>query len=81
MELAGIYDGDLLVIDRSLEPVNGDVVIAAVAGEFTCKRLNLSARVLEAESSTFYPVIPCTDETCIEGVVVHSVRMHRCMRS
>ena len=81
MELAGIYDGDLLVIDRSLEPVNGDVVIAAVAGEFTCKRLNLAARVLEAESSTFYPVIPCTDETCIEGVVVHSVRMHRCMRS
>lgn len=81
MELAGIFDGDLLVIDRSLEPVNGDVVIAAVAGEFTCKRLNLKARLLEADSVHSYPVIPCTDETCIEGVVVHSVRMHRCIRA
>lgn len=80
MELAGIFDGDLLVIDRSLEPVDGDVVIAAVAGEFTCKRLNLVKRCLEACSSTFYSKIPCTDETCIEGVVVHSVRMHRCIR-
>src|SRR5574344_204286 len=35
---AGIGDGDLLVVDRSLTPASGDVVIAAVDGEFTVKR-------------------------------------------
>ena len=35
---AGIGDGDLLVVDRSLTPASGDGVIAAVDGEFTVKR-------------------------------------------
>ena len=39
MEGKGIYDGDLLVVDRSLDPRDGDVVIAAVDGEFTVKTL------------------------------------------
>ena len=34
---AGIHDGDLLVVDRSLTPADGDVVIASVDGEFTVK--------------------------------------------
>ncbi len=38
----GIYDGDILVVDRSLDPCDGDVVIAAVDGEFTVKTLSLS---------------------------------------
>ena len=33
----GIHDGDLLVVDRSLDPRDGDVVIAAVDGDFTVK--------------------------------------------
>ena len=33
----GIHDKDLLVVDRSLTPANGDVIIAAVDGEFTVK--------------------------------------------
>ena len=37
MEGAGIREGDLLVVDRSLTPANGDVIIAAVDGEFTVK--------------------------------------------
>ena len=36
---AGIHDGDILVVDRSLTPVNGKVVIATVDGQFTVKRL------------------------------------------
>lgn len=36
---AGIHDGDILVIDRSLSPVNGKVVIATVDGQFTVKTL------------------------------------------
>ena len=36
---AGITDGDLLVVDRALAPGDGDIVIAAVDGELTLKRL------------------------------------------
>ncbi|MBR4617649.1 MAG: translesion error-prone DNA polymerase V autoproteolytic subunit [Kiritimatiellae bacterium] len=34
---AGINDGDLLVVDRSLRPASGDVIIACVDGDFTVK--------------------------------------------
>ena len=36
---AGIHDGDLLIVDRALKPINGRVVIAALGGELTVKRL------------------------------------------
>ena len=38
---AGIRDGDLLVVDRSLRPADGDVIIASVDGDFTVKTLRL----------------------------------------
>ena len=38
---AGIHDKDLLVVDRSLTPANGDIIIAAVDGEFTVKTLRV----------------------------------------
>ena len=38
---AGIREGDLLVVDRSLTPANGDIIIAAVDGEFTVKTLRV----------------------------------------
>ena len=38
---AGIHDKDLLVVDRSLTPANGDIIIAAVGGEFTVKTLRV----------------------------------------
>ena len=38
MNGAGIFDGDLVVVDRSLEAVSGDIVVAIVDGEFTIKR-------------------------------------------
>ena len=34
---AGIYDGDLLIVDRSIEPKPGHIVIMSVDGELTCK--------------------------------------------
>ena len=36
---AGINDGDILVVDRSLRPADGDIIIACVDGDFTVKRL------------------------------------------
>jgi len=43
----GIRDGDLLVVDRSLTPVDGDVIVAAVDGEFTVKYLRMKTSVVD----------------------------------
>ena len=40
----GIHDGDLLVVDRSLRPASGDIIIACVDGDFTVKTLRLGKR-------------------------------------
>ncbi len=45
---AGIQDGDLLVVDRSLRPADGDIIVASVDGEFTVKTL----RVVDGEGGT-----------------------------
>ena len=44
MEGVGIFTGDVLVVSRSAEPKNGDVVIAAVDGEFTVKTYRVGQR-------------------------------------
>ena len=38
MRDAGIYEGDTLIVDRSLNPMNGKIVVAAVDGQLTVKR-------------------------------------------
>ncbi len=74
MKDLGILDGDLLVIDRSLTPEQGNVVIASVDGQLTCKILDIKSRCLLAANDTF-PAIPLPEEAdlVIEGVVVHAV--------
>lgn len=39
---AGIISGDIVVVDKSLQPKTGDIVVAAIDGEFTLKHLKLS---------------------------------------
>ncbi len=78
---AGIFDNDLVVVDRSLEPVDGAVVIAVIDGELTVKRLALLSDggvELRPEHSDF-PVIRVSEfqDLAIWGVVtdvIHSVR-------
>jgi len=54
----GIYDGDLLVVDRSLDPKDGDVVIANVDGEFTVKTLRKKGgRIGLQPANDKYPTI------------------------
>ena len=55
---AGIHDGDLLVVDRSLRPASGDVIIACVDGDFTVKtyRRDKNGTRLEPANPDF-PVI------------------------
>lgn len=74
----GIHSGDLLIVDRSLEALHGDVVIAALGGELTCKVLDLRGRRLLSGNDRFppMPLGPDTD-LVIEGVVTASVRYHR----
>lgn len=78
MEGVGIFDRDLLIIDRSLEPRNGDVVVAAIDGELTCKLLDTKHQVLKAANPK-YPPIAIGDEMelLIEGVIMASIRYHR----
>lgn len=44
MEGAGIDSGDIIVVDRALEPRNGDIVVACINGEFTLKYIDLSKK-------------------------------------
>lgn len=55
---AGIHDGDVLVVDRALEPRDGDVIIAALDGELTVKRIRTrgGAVWLLPENPDFRPI-------------------------
>lgn len=56
---AGISDGDELLVDRSIRPEDGDIVIAVLDGEMTVKRLRLTSRgVLLAAENPDYPDLP-----------------------
>ena len=55
---AGIHEGDLLVVDRSLRPANGDVIIASVDGDFTVKTYRKDKDGIHLEpANNAYPVI------------------------
>ncbi|MFO7813322.1 MAG: translesion error-prone DNA polymerase V autoproteolytic subunit [Pelovirga sp.] len=76
---AGIFPGDVLVVDRSLEARHGDVVIAEYGGELTVKRLELKPTVrLMPMNKKYLPlVIPEGEDLQIFGVVttvIHSLR-------
>ncbi|MBN2210921.1 MAG: translesion error-prone DNA polymerase V autoproteolytic subunit [Sedimentisphaerales bacterium] len=69
---AGIHDGDILVVDRAVAARNGSVVIAAIDGELTVKRLhrNCGGIQLLAENENYPPQHVCPDaELTIWGVV------------
>lgn len=71
----GIYDGDLLVVDRSLEPRHGNIIIAAVDGELTVKRFEMvGIRPFLVAGNPDYPPISLTGHEChVWGVVTHNV--------
>ena len=76
---AGIHPNDILVVDRSVEPISGKIVICALNGELTVKRLQsrIGTLVLAAENPA-YSDIPIHEEIdmIIWGVVtsvIHSV--------
>jgi DNA polymerase V len=73
---AGIHDGDLLVVDRAVEATAGRVVMAAIGGELTIKRLERKGeRLLLAPANPDYPSFDVTAREDFEiwGVVTHVI--------
>lgn len=73
---AGIFDGDLLVVDRSVEPVDGKIILGILNGEFTVKRIvkEKNKLILAPENESFNP-IEITEEMDFKiwGVVSFSI--------
>lgn len=76
MKDAGIQSGDMLIVDRSLEATHGNIVIAAINGELTVKRLSRQAGCVQLlPANKNYQPIDITEEQdiIIWGVVTHVI--------
>lgn len=74
---AGIFDGDLLVVDRSIEPVAGKIIIAVIDGELTVKRLAFEGGrpVLKPQNPHFKDIVlQDAQELLCWGVVTSTIR-------
>ena len=74
---AGIDDGDLLIIDRSLEPTNGKIAICYIDGEFTEKRISVkkNERGLMPENDSYKPInIEKENDFLIWGIVTNVIK-------
>ena len=77
---ATIYDGDLLIVDRSLNPKDNDIAICIVDGEFTVKRLQLQngAFLLLPENPNYLPIaVDESNDFQIWGIVTHVIHQSR----
>ncbi len=71
---AGIYDGDVLVVNRALEARSGNVVVAYVDGGMTVKRLQISAAgVWLQPENTDYRALAVTESLHVWGVATHNL--------
>ncbi|WP_372625459.1 translesion error-prone DNA polymerase V autoproteolytic subunit [Arsukibacterium sp.] len=73
---AGIYDGDVLVVDRAIDAEHGDIVVAALGHEFTVKQLATQPQLQLLPRNPAYQPITLTegDELNIFGVVTNVIR-------
>ena len=79
MTLAGISDGDLLIIDKSKTPANGSIVVCLIDGEFTVKRLQKKGNqfYLMPENDNYQPIkIKPENDVTIWGVVTYTIKKH-----
>lgn len=75
LQNAGISDGDLMIIDRSIEPSNGKIAVCFIDGEFTAKRLHKTqdALWLMPENEAYQPIKIEEDNSLIIWGIVTSV--------
>jgi DNA polymerase V len=74
---AGIFDNDILVVDRAIKPRHNHIVVAVVDGDFTVKRLyqRLGRIKLKAANTTFPDIVPKDGQTIeVWGVVTSSIK-------
>jgi len=74
---AGIHDGDLLIIDKSLEPKNNKIAICFIDGEFTVKRIKIEKDIvwLIAENKDYKPIKVTKDnDFIIWGIVINVIK-------
>lgn len=76
---ASINDGDVMVVDRSIEAEHGDIVVASVGNEFTVKQLcTLPSLCLLPRNPAYKPIRPRNgEELNIFGVVTNVIRQMR----
>ena len=80
MRDAGIFDGDVVLVDKAITPRSGQVVIAVVDGEFVCKTLwqRAGRMKLKAANVTFPDINPRDGQTVeIWGVVVAAIKQFK----
>lgn len=76
----GIDDGDILVIDKSLELIDGDLAVCFINGEFTVKRVKLEKDFawLVPSNPDYQPIkVTKDDEFTIWGIVTYTVKKNR----
>lgn len=74
---AGLSDGDLLIIDRSLEPIDGKIAVCFIDGEFTVKRIKLEKNhcYLMPENDEYQPIkVEEDDDFIIWGIVTTVIK-------
>lgn len=74
---AGLEDGDLIVIDRSLEPTNNKIAVCFIDGEFTVKRLQVKKnKIWLKPENTNYKAIEVKEdnELIIWGIVTNVIK-------
>ncbi len=80
----GIEDGDLVVIDKSLEPADGDIVVGFIDGDFTMKTFRIKHEGTQRHiwlepANPDFPIIPISEEDdfTVWGVVTYTIKRHR----
>ena len=77
MKNAGIDNGDLLIIDKSLEPKDGKIAVCYIDGEFTVKRIKLDRDCiwLIPENDSYKPIkVTADNDFIVWGMVVHVIK-------
>ena len=77
MKDIGIHDGDLLIIDKSLEPVDGKIAVCFIDGEFTLKRIKIDKDFcwLEPANENYKPIKVTEDNDFIVwGIVTFVIK-------
>ena len=74
---AGLSDGDLLIIDKSLEPTNNKIAVCFIDGEFTVKRIKIEKDIiwLIAENKKYQPIkVTQENDFIIWGIVTNVIK-------